>query len=83
MLYVCVLLIPCIICYLGQQSIMLSVWKSCKLLTDNDFQTIQDKIDAFIVPDDVGRIPSKIALGFAGFTVNNGRIGFFCIHFLH
>ena len=58
---------------LGTAKHMLSVWKSCKLLTDNDFQTIQDKIDAFIVPDDVGQIPSKIASGFAGFTAEQWK----------
>ena len=58
---------------LGTAKHMLSVWKSCKLLTDNNFQTILDKIDAFIVPDDVGRIPSKIASGFAGFTAEQWK----------
>ncbi len=30
--------------------------------------SIQGKVDSFITPSDVGRIPSKIASGFSGFT---------------
>ena len=56
---------------LGTAKHMLLVWKSCKLLKD-DFHIMQDIIDAFVVPDDVGRIPSKIS-SFAGFTAEQWK----------
>uniref|UniRef100_A0A1X7VSV3 Uncharacterized protein n=1 Tax=Amphimedon queenslandica TaxID=400682 RepID=A0A1X7VSV3_AMPQE len=40
-------------------------FKSFKLLTENHFEIIQIKIDAYIVQDHVGRIPSQVASGFA------------------
>lgn len=43
------------------------------LLTAVEFEKIQEKVDSFIVPDDIGRIPSKIASGFSGFTADQWR----------
>ena len=38
-----------------------------------DFPGIQSKVNAFITPDDIGRIPSKIASSFSGFTAEQWR----------
>ena len=45
-----------------------SVWISAGLLTDGEFVIIQDRIDRFLVPPDIGRIPTKIQSGFSSFT---------------
>ena len=51
---------------LGTAKHMVSVWKSCGVLQDKDFQSIQSIIDGFVTPSDVGRIPTRIASGFSG-----------------
>ena len=58
---------------LGTAKHMLSVWKSCGILDDKDFHSIQAVVDSFITPNDVGRIPSRIASGFSGFTAEQWR----------
>ena len=35
---------------------------------DKDLNVIQQKVNSFVTPDDVGRIPSKISSSFSGFT---------------
>lgn len=44
------------------------MWISTGLLDDHKFKSIQDRIDNFLVPPDIGRIPSKIQSGFSSFT---------------
>ena len=58
---------------LGMAKHMIGVWKSCNLLSDSYLSIIQDRIDSFIVPHHVGRIPYKIASGFAGFTAEQWK----------
>lgn len=58
---------------LGTAKHMLAVWKSSCYLGDNSLATIQRKVDSFVVPDDVGRIPSKISSGFSGFTADQWK----------
>lgn len=58
---------------LGTAKHMLKVWKSRNVLDESHFQAIQQKVDTFVVPNDVGRIPSRIASGFAGFTADQWR----------
>ena len=47
---------------------MLLIWKENGLLRNASFEEIQGKIDSIIPPAIIGRIPSKISAGFAGFT---------------
>ena len=58
---------------LGTAKHMLTLWKSCDIINDSQFQNIQDKVDAFVTPSDVGRIPGKIASGFSSFTAEQWR----------
>lgn len=39
-------------------------------LNNSHFLSIQEFIDGILVPSDIGRIPSKIASGFSGFTAD-------------
>ena len=48
---------------LGMAKHMLAVWK-------DHFESIQKKVDSFVTPSDVGRIPFRIASGFSGFTAD-------------
>ena len=43
-------------------------WKENGFLQNASFEEIQGKIDSIIPPANIGRIPSKISAGFAGFT---------------
>ena len=58
---------------LGTAKHMLSVWKDLDLITNVHLKNIQEKVDNFITPDDIGRIPSKIASGFSSFTADQWR----------
>lgn len=49
---------------LGTARHMVSVWKELKILQDNEWDSIQAKVNAFVTPDDIGRIPSKISIFF-------------------
>ena len=42
---------------------------------DKYLQSIQQTVDNFITPNDVGHIPTRIASGFAGFTADLGLNG--------
>ena len=58
---------------LGTARHMISVWKELKILKASDFDNIQARVDAFVAPDDVGRIPTKISTSFSGFTAEQWR----------
>lgn len=58
---------------LGTAKHMLTVWKSEGILLDRHFALIQEKVDSFVTPSDVGRIPTRIASGFSGFTADQWR----------
>ena len=60
---------------LGTARHMVSVWKELKILQDNKLDSIQAKVNAFVTPDDIGRIPSKISSSFSGFTAEQWKIG--------
>lgn len=55
---------------LGTARHMLSIWKESKVITEEMWIDIQKKVNSFITTDDIGRIPSKIASGFAGLTAD-------------
>ena len=54
--------------FLGTSKRMLTLWKDVGLLNHSDMEKIQEGIDGIIPPINIGRIPSKISAGFAGFT---------------
>ena len=58
---------------LGTAKHMISVWKSQGYITDRDLHSIQQTVDNFVTPSDVGRIPTRIASGFSGFTADQWR----------
>ena len=58
---------------LGTAKHMLSVWTDVGLLSPVHFKEIQTKVDSFVTPQDIGRIPSKIASGFSGFKADQWR----------
>ena len=58
---------------LGTAKHMLSVWKEKGILKSNHFEIIQERVDSFVTPSDVGRIPSKIASGFSSFTAEQWK----------
>ena len=58
---------------LGTAKHMLSVWKDLNLFTTDQFEVIQQKVNSFHTPADVGRIPTKISSGFSGFSADQWR----------
>ena len=52
---------------------MKSIFLKNDILSDVDFASIQERIDAFLLPADVGRIPYKINTGFASFTADQWK----------
>lgn len=58
---------------LGTDKHVLSVWKSTGIIGDSHLIDIQKKVDAFITPTDIRRIPGKITSGFSGFTAEQWR----------
>ena len=52
---------------LGTAHRMISVWKMLGLL---DHKIIQERVDGFITPSDVGHIPMKIQSGFSQLTAD-------------
>ena len=53
---------------LGTAHHLISVWKTLRGLLD--LNKIQEKVDAFVAPSDIGRIPMKIQSGFSQFTAD-------------
>lgn len=57
--------------YLGTaKHILKSVWLEQDLITKKQLESIQSRVDSVHVPSKVGRIPSKIASSFSGFTAD-------------
>lgn len=69
---------------LGTAKHMVDVWRSLALLTDTKLEHMQMKINNLVSPNDIGRIPSKIASNFSGFTAEQWRNWkiFFSLHVL-
>jgi len=51
----------------------LKLWKEEGILQEKDFEIIQRRVDSIEPPSDIGRIPSKIATGFSGFTADQWK----------
>ena len=58
---------------LGTAKHMLNVWVSSGVITKSHFTSIQNMVDGFVTPPDLGRIPSKIYSGFSGFSADQWR----------
>lgn len=58
---------------LGTAKHVMVVWTSTGLITKSHLPHIQERVDAFFTPNDVGRIPLKIESNFAGFTAEQWR----------
>ena len=54
--------------FLGTGKQMLHLWKDGGFPNNSAFEKIQEQIDSILPPSNVGRILSKISVGFAGFT---------------
>lgn len=52
---------------------MLSVWKEKELISKVQLENIQKRVDSFVTPAVVGRLPTKIMSGFSGFTADQWR----------
>lgn len=55
---------------LGTTKKMLKIWKEENLLGDKELKDLQKRINKLKVPSSIGRIPSKIASSFKGFTAD-------------
>lgn len=58
---------------LGTSKHVFGIWKTSKLLKEEDFDKIQLAVNKFVTPSDVGRIPYKIASNFSGFTADQWK----------
>lgn len=56
--------------FLGSGKHILHLWLEHGHISHSHFQVIQELVDSFIVPSDVGRIPRKIEANFSGFTAD-------------
>lgn len=70
---------------LGTSKHMINVWKTSGILTDKDFDKIQERVNSVTTPNDMGRMPLKIASGFAGFTAEQWKNWtiYFSLYALH
>ena len=59
--------------FLGTAKRVLEIWRDTNVLSHQNFQDMQEKIDNFITPRGLGRIPSKIASNFSGFTAEQWK----------
>lgn len=52
---------------------MVELWRDGGIIQSKDLEEIQAKVDGFICPSDMGRMPSKISSSFSGFTADQWR----------
>ena len=58
---------------LGTAKHVIEIWKHLSLIDNKSFQVIQQIVDSFISPPDIGRLPYKISSGFSGFTAEQWK----------
>lgn len=58
---------------LGTAKRAVELWKDSGILQSKNLEEIQAKVDGFICPNDMGRMPTKIASSFSGFTADQWR----------
>lgn len=57
--------------YLGSaKHVLKAIWNDKQILSSDDFETIQRRVDQCSVPADIGRIPFKILSEFSSFTAD-------------
>ena len=71
--------------FLGTSKHIMHLWLSNKILSIKDLTTIQDKVNSLNVPNEIGRIPCKIASSFADFTADEWKnwtliYSLYCLH---
>ena len=54
---------------------MVSVWKELKILHNNELDSIQAKVNAFVTPDDIEEFLLKYLHLFQVSLLNSGKIG--------
>ena len=59
----------------------MKMWKERGILTDQDFESLQEKVNRMEVPVNIGRIPFKIESNFASFKADQWR-NWTCVHSL-
>ena len=58
---------------LGTSKMMVEIWKTSGILSVKDFAVIQLRVDSFVCPSEVARVPSKISSSFSGFTAEQWK----------
>ena len=66
--------------FLGTAKHKISVWKTQKLLCDEDFKLIQDKMEPFQCPSDIGRLPKKFSSSYGSFNEVQFMLFVICYH---
>ena len=59
--------------FLGLAKHTIKTWKDLNILRPCDYTTIQDRVNSFVPPTKIGRIPRKIQAGFASFTADEWK----------
>ena len=59
--------------FLGIAKRVLKVWQHEKVLSDDDLIVVQSKVDAFCCPQDIGRIPYKLASNASGLKADQWK----------
>ena len=52
---------------------IMMLWKGNGMIVSDHFASIQDTVDKFVTPADIGRIPHKISSGFSSFTADQWK----------
>jgi len=70
---------------LGTSKHMMKMWKKQGILTEQDFESLQEKVNRMEVPVSIGRIPLKIESQFSSFTADQWRnwtcvYSLYCLH---
>ena len=53
--------------------VLKDIWLDRKIVSRNSLESLQEKMDKIMSPQDIGRIPQKIASNFGGFTGNQWK----------
>ena len=60
--------------YLGTaKHVLKDIWLDRKIVSCNSLESLQEKMNKIMSPQDIGRIPQKIASNFGGFTGNQWK----------
>ena len=68
--------------FLGTAKHMMSVWKTKKLLCDEDFKLIQENMEPFECPSDIDRLPKKFLHHMGHLMQISIRIGHYYFQFM-